>query len=505
MPDLIRSAARWQPEREFLRLGERALTYGELDRQTNRLARALVAAGVRPGDRVAIYLPSGLDLALAYFGIQKARAIAVPVNYLYTRRELEQLLQLTGARVLLAAAAACAELAGLGQTPVEQLWVLGDGDLPAGARRLAALAAAQPDTPLGGDDPQPDDVAVIFGTSGTTGLAKGVMQTHANIILEARTLACHLQYRLGREVMVSALPLFNNFGATVMLVGTLNTVGRLVLLEKWDTEAVLQAISVHGGTRLAGTPTMFVYLIEGLDRARHRTGTLRACFSAGQRLPPEVRRSFEREFGVPLVEIYGSTEAQAITATPLYGTFPEGSAGHPVGSSLVRIVDDQGQPLPPGEIGEIVVDSDKVARGYWNDPHRSEADFAGGWHSGDMGYQDEHSYLYVVDRKKDMIITGGHNIFPAEIEAMLYEHPDVALCCVVGLPDAVKGEIPVAYVVLRQGAAVAAAELQQYCRQGLAAYKVPRRVVLTDALPLSATGKILRREVREMAVAGGDA
>ena len=343
----------------------------------------------------------------------------------------------------------------------------------------------------------PEDVAAVFFTSGTTGLPKGAMQTHRSIYHAIRDTQSHHRMRWQDERFLCAVPLFNNFGATVMLNGCLYAAGTLILNRKWDTDAILSLMTEHRATFFAGTPTMFSYLLGGHDPARHDLGGLRLCMAGGAPLPPDVQARFEEAFGVPLVNAYGASELCGICTTEAPdGPRKPGSVGRPIGSATISILDDAGVPLPAGQPGEICVAGDLVGAGYWQDAAATAAAFTRqGWRSGDVGMIDKDGFLFMLDRKKDVILTGGSNIFPAEVEAVLAAHPAVGLVSVVGIPDAVKGELAVGCIVRRQGAEVSEDALISFCRERLASYKVPRRIAFFDSFPLGPTGKILKREI----------
>jgi long-chain acyl-CoA synthetase len=316
-----------------------------------------------------------------------------------------------------------------------------------------------------------------------------------------RDMFVYNRFRWAQEVFLDALPLFNNFGATCKMNLCIYAGGTLVLHERWDTRAVLDAIRTHRVSYIAGTPTMFVYLCNEFDPARDDLGSLRLAVTGGAPVPMGILQQFEAKFGVRLVQIYGATESTGYnTGEPLVGVRKLGSAGTPIGSSTITIVDDDGRALPTGERGEVLIGGDCVGKGYWHDAEASARAFTpAGWLSGDIGYLDDDGYLFIVDRKKDLIISGGYNIYPLEVEDLLYRHPAVAVCALVGAADDVKGEIPVAVIVPKPGHAAGpalAAELTAYAREHIAAYKAPRRVLFIDQMPQGPSGKILKRELR---------
>ena len=348
------------------------------------------------------------------------------------------------------------------------------------------------------------DIASLFFTSGTTGTPKGTAQSHFAILSTLRDMMVSHRSRYGREVYLCAVPLFTNFGLTVTLNLCLYAGGTIVLHERWDTQKVLDDISRYRATYFGGTPTMYVYMVNEYDAVRHDLSSLRICTTGGSPVPQPVIRKFEEFSGVKVAQVYGATETCGQNVMePTAGIRKPGSSGLPVGSSRIVIVDDDLYPLPQGEVGEVVIGGDCVADGYLNDPDATaEAFTALGWKSGDLGYVDEDGFLFIVDRKKDVIITGGHNIYPLEVESALYRHPAVAMCAVVGAPDEEKGEIPVAVVVRAQGADASEEDLRSWCREELSAYKAPRRVEFIDDMPVEAA-KIRKRDLVEALREGG--
>lgn len=509
IPQLLESAAAWQPDHPFIVFDERTLTYGQANCAANQLAHALLELGVPAGRPVAVYLPSQPTFALAYYGILKSGAITAPLNYLFKAQEVRQMVSYLGASAVITNVAGYATVRQVrDQLPdLEHVLVLReerDLPLPEGAVDLDRLMARAPVTNPG-RLLSFDDVATIFHTSGTTGVPKGAAQTHLNVVLGSRQMTSMVGYRTARERLFCALPLFNNFGSTAVMNLIVNTLGTIVLQERWDTEQALQLIVRHGCNRVIGTPTMFIYLLQGHDPARHGAIRLDACLVAGQRCPVEVQTAFEERFSCVLVDAYGATETHFSTCTLRHGPRRPGSVGLPQAHARIKIIDDDKQEAPRGTVGEIVVGAETVCKGYWRNPEKTAESFdEDGWHSGDLGYLDDDDYLYIVDRKKDLIITGGANIYPAEVEEVLYTHPAVAFAAVIGIPDAVKGEIPRAYVVKKPGVEVAAAEVIAHCREQMAVYKCPREVVFAQSLPLSPVGKVLRRELREQVLREGE-
>jgi long-chain acyl-CoA synthetase len=479
-------------------------SYAEVNAEANRIAHALIEVGVPSGGAVALFLPSRPVFVAAYYGAMKAGAAAAPLNAMFTPAEVAAMVDYLGASVLVTTSQMAASLAGArGGMPGLRhtlVWPADGQAAPAGTVDLAALATSMPDTEpvqLFG----PNAVASVFHTSGTTGRPKGAAQTHANIVIGGRQMVTHSGWRLLAEHVACPLPLFNNFGSTAILNMAVTALATLTVIERWDTEEVLSALR-GGANRLVGTPTMYIYLLQGHDPGVHGEIRLDPCIVGGQTTPVDVRVAFEKRFGTRLLNLYGATETHAVTLTPLHGRYPDGAVGQPIGQSTVRVVGEDGSEVAAGVVGELVLGGDTVCAGYWRDPERTAEGFGpDGWRSGDLGYRDEDGYIYVVDRKKDLIITGGANIYPAEIEAVLYEHPAVAIATVIGIPDPVKGEIPKAFVVIKPGVDVGESELLALVRRRLAAYKCPRAIEFVGKLPTSPVGKVLKRELRDRVLA----
>ena len=491
----LETAATLLRDRPFLINDDGETTFGEFDALSGRLANVLLAHGVARGDAVGLYLPSCPFLSAGYFACQKIGAIAAPISSMNRAQELRPLLERTQMRVMLVDTDTAAEAVCACKDVAHKVTILASGDAVAGTvpLDLAPASVQCPPLPL-----RPEDPAALFFTSGTTGAPKGAVQTQRSITTTLRDMAVHAGFSWDREVFLCALPVFNNFGATVMVNGAVYNGARVVMLERWDTQKVLDAITRHRVTYMAGAPTMFLYMLREFNPDRHDLSSMRLAVAAGAPVSPEILAEFEKTTGVPILELYGATEVSGgATAQPLVGVRKRGSAGVPLGNARIAIVDEDGAPVPTGETGEVRISGEIVGAGYWDDEETTVASFSeDGWLSGDIGYVDEDGYLFIVDRKKDVIIAGGYNIYPIEVEDLLFSHPDVGVCAVIGVPDDVKGEIPAAVLIPRADWSLDPAALIAFCRENLAAYKVPRRWFTVAEMPHGPTGKILKRTLR---------
>lgn len=496
LSQMLSRNARLLGERTFLHFGEVSLSYAGLNLEARKLAMVLAGLGIRKGDPVGIYLPNGIDLITAFWACQVLGAVAVPMGSMLQGSEVKTICTQTRMSVIFADAKTGPIVEATRSTLSDLKSVLDVSDRSQGGIH-ALCGNAEPFR----DDPLFDleDVATVFFTSGTTGAPKGAMQTHFAQYSALRDMMGFNHWRFAREVVYCALPLTSNFGCTCMMNLCMFAGGTLVVDERWDTRHVLNTIRERGVTFLAGPPTIFIYLVEGFDAAVDDLSSLKLCIAGGAPVPTEIIKRFEARISGRVSQGYGATEVLAyVTADPLVGQRKLGSAGLPIGSTSITILDEEGAPVPVGELGEICIDGDTVGCGYWGDADATARAFTpNGWLSGDIGRLDEEGYLYIVDRKKDLIISGGFNIYPIEVENLLYALPDIRLCAVVGLQDTTKGEIAVAAVKLAPDSNLSEDAIMAYCRENLSAYKVPRRVFFVDELPMSPIGKVLKRQLRE--------
>jgi long-chain acyl-CoA synthetase len=484
---LTDSAAR-DSDRVAVRLDDVEVSYGLLDAGTKLMAGLLAEKGVGRGDRVGIMLPNVPYFAVAYFGVLRGGGIVVPMNVLLKRREVAFYLSDSGAKLLLAWHGFAEEAqAGADDAGVECVLVA-----PGEFEQL--LGTAQPRAEVA--DTEDDDTAVILYTSGTTGTPKGAELTHAN--LKRNCEAARDLFDLGADaVTLGALPLFHAFGQTCGLNATIAGGGVLTLIPRFDPAKALEIIARDRVTVFEGVPTMYNAMLHYPEASSFDTSTLQVCASGGAAMPVEVMHGFEEKFGCKVLEGYGLSETSPVASF----NHPDrerkaGSIGTPIEGVEMKLVDDDGQDVPAGGVGEIVIRGHNVMKGYWNRPDATAEAIRDGWfHTGDMARMDEDGYFFIVDRKKDMIIRGGYNVYPREIEEILYEHPDVREVAVVGVPHEELGEEVGAAVALKDGAEVTPEQLRAFVKGQVAAYKYPRFVWLVEDLPKGPTGKILKREI----------
>ncbi|HUF94331.1 MAG TPA: long-chain fatty acid--CoA ligase [Candidatus Limnocylindria bacterium] len=474
---------------EYVSLAFEDREYTNVDQQraAGRLAHALTRRGVAEGDRVVVMLPNCPEVLQAYAAILKAGAVIVPVVFLLSPAEVRHILADSEATVVITSEALADKVEGWPGTVI----------MVGGGRGLgyADLLAAERDgftTRQRADG----DLAVILYTAGTTGRPKGVALSHGNLAANARASAS--LYELDRtQWALAVLPLSHSFGLTVMNAG--NLLGTKAVLLRWFTpELVLETIQRHRVQSMAGVPTMYVYLLNYPGGERFDTSSVRAWGCGAAPLPIEIVEPFERKFGGTLMEGYGLTEASpVVSAHRLSGVRKLGSVGQPLPGVEVRIAGDDDRTLAAGEVGEVCVRGANVMLGYYRMPEETAAVLRDGWlHTGDVGRLDADGFLYIVERKKDLIIRGGFNIYPREVEEVLYAHPAIAEAAVVGRRDALMGEEVVAYVVAKPGASVDAESVMAFCQERLARYKCPKEVRPVETLPKSPIGKILRKELR---------
>ncbi len=502
--DILERNARLNPEREALVFGTTRLSYRAFDEAANRLANALRGLGVAKGDRVAILLRNCLEYEIAVFGIAKAGAVIVPVNFRLNPEEIRFILTHAHAQVVITADEYLDLLASVkGELGDVKTWL----SVSPGTRQtfafdtvLAAGAAERPNVEI-----REDDLAYIFYTSGTTGLPKGAMITHGNITASAHIGALELRVR-HEEIALFSIPLFHGGGGSIPLGFFL--MGATVVIAEYEPERVAALIQQERITTATFVPAMILFLMNSPARSRYDLTSLKKLIDGAAPMPTDRLTAVILEWGVEFYNIYGLTE----TAPYISVLHPEdftltgapekvrrlGSVGREVIGVEARVVDTTGCEVGPGAVGEIIARGPNFTRGYWNAPAETAQAIRQGWfYTGDVATLDEERYLYIVDRKKDVIISGGENIASVEVEAALYQHPAVLEAAVIGVPDEHWGEAVKGVVVLREGAVVSASELIDYCRTQLASYKKPRSIDFIQVLPRNPSGKVLKHQLRE--------
>ncbi len=486
---LLTTTAKEHGERPAVRLDDLVLTYDELLDGARRVTALLKAKGIGPGDRVGLVLPNVPPFPVLFFGALAAGAVVVPMNPLLKAREVKYYLEDSGASLVFAweamadEAGKAAKEVGIDCVPVEA-----DGF-------LELLAGHDPVDDVA--EREDDDTVVLLYTSGTTGQPKGAELTHGNLSTNAEVSAETLVELTPEDVVMGCLPLFHCFGLTCGLNAAVSVGACLTLIPRFDAEKALEVIGRDQVTVFEGVPTMYAGMLNAPDAKSYDVSSLRTCISGGSAMPVEVMKSFEEAFDCIVLEGYGLSETSPVASfnRPDLERKP-GSIGVPVRGCEMKLVDDDGKDVEQGEVGEIAIKGENVMKGYWGREDATKESIPDGWfRSGDMAKQDEDGYFFIVDRKKDLIIRGGYNVYPREVEEALYEHEAVAEVAVIGVPHDDLGEEVGAAVALKQGQSVDEDELREFAKERLAAYKYPRHLWIVDELPKGPTGKILRREV----------
>src|SRR5215210_2335824 len=522
--EILRLAAAEVPERPATAFLGAHMTFGQLKEQSDKLAAALRELGVRQHDRVGVMLPNCPQYVVAAFAALRLGAVVVNVNPLYTPREVAVVAKDSGVRVLFTLdQLAPVTLAVLDQTGIEHVVVTSAMEYSAaaapcpeveGTRRLSDLLASVGEPDLPSVEIDADDVAVLQYTGGTTGVPKGAMLTHYNIFANVVQTQCwaHGDMRRGEDSYLLVIPYFHIYGFTVGMMEGVWRGAQQVLIPKYDVEMLLNAIRDYQPTFFPAVPTIYISLLNHPRAKEYGLDKIRNFNSGSAPLPVEVIEQFERLTGGTLKEGYGLSEASPVThTTPALDRRKPGSIGLPLPDTDIKIVDlETGETeVPVGQEGELCIAGPQVMKGYWNRPDETaialRQDAAGRvWlYTGDVARMDEDGYTYIVQRKKDMIIVSGFNVYPSEVESVLFTHPAVMEACVIGVPDAYRGEAVKAFVVLKPGSNATVDELQAHCARDLAEFKRPAHIEIRESLPKSAVGKILRRVLREEEQAKG--
>ncbi|GIP32755.1 long-chain fatty acid--CoA ligase [Paenibacillus sp. J2TS4] len=527
LTDLLQQAAEQFPDRDALFFMGKRLSYQKLLDAAYRFANALIRLGVGRGDRVALSLPNVPQYVICYYGVLFMGGIVVQTNPLYTERELVRQLTDSGAKTIVCLDLVYPRVKKACRTvtlnnvivtgiqdylpfPKNVLYPLVQKKKGAVSRTddsssdyfisLKKLLARSSPEPVRTDIDLSEDIAVLQYTGGTTGTAKGVMLTHANLVANVIQCAAWIhRVRKGEETMLAAVPLFHVYGMTVCMNLGIYLAARILLVPKFDADQLLKLIHGEKPTLFPGAPTMYIAIIHHPRLDSYNLSSINYCISGSAPLPLKVQQTFEKLTGGKLVEGYGLSEAAPVThANPIWGRRVEGSIGIPWPDTEALIMQENGEAAAPGQIGELLVKGPQVMKGYWNQPAETEAVLKEGWlATGDMGYMDTDGYFYIVDRKKEMINASGLKVYPREVEEVLYQHPAVQEAAVIGIPDEYRGETVKAFVVLRGDQQVSDQQLDQFCRERLASYKVPRAYEYRSELPKTMVGKVLRRALAE--------
>ncbi|MBS2970097.1 long-chain fatty acid--CoA ligase [Metabacillus sp. KIGAM252] len=507
--EMLRSTAEMHGEKTAITFYKKTFSYKELAGLAGEFAAALQKNGVQKGDRVAIMLPNCPQYVIAYYGILAAGGIVTQVNPMLMERELSHILTDSGAKTLIVYDLLYPKAeAVLEETSVKQAVTVsltpGHTEKPASAAFSFNSFLAEAEGPPAHVPIEPEhDIAVLQYTGGTTGRSKGAMLSHRNLVANVYQSYEFFKHDvvIGEEKSLSVIPFFHVFGMTSCMNLSVLTASCMVLLPRFDLEEVLQTIKEEQPTMFPGVPTMYVALTSHPKAEEYDLSSIRICNSGSAPMPVELLREFERKTGANILEGYGLSEASPCThCNPNFGERKPGSVGIGFPKTAYKIVDVATglEELPNGELGEVVISGPQIMKGYWNMPEETAAALRDGWlFTGDLARVDDEGYLYIVDRKKDLIIASGYNIYPRDVEEVLYEHPAVQEAVVIGVPDPYRGETVKAILVCKEGKSASAEEMIEFCRNQMAAYKVPREVEFRAELPKTNVGKILRRALRE--------
>jgi len=509
------NAVRDFPEREAIIFQGRKITYRQLGEEVANVASGLAQRGLKKGERMAIMLPNCPQYIAAYYAILKIGGIVVNVNPMYVERELEFQLKDAGVEIILGLRdfyprlKAVEEKVFLKTIILTDLHETGDRHRPESEKATAKSVCDYAELletgrrlPPPSVQVNPDEVALLQYTGGTTGLSKGAMLTHRNLVSDVLQCVSWNQDAVrGQERMLAALPFFHVYGMTVAMNEAIELAATIILLPRFNVDEALEAINLYQPTRFPGVPTMYMAIMNHPQVNKYNISSIRVCSAGSAPMPIEAQKRFEELTGAKISEGYGLTEASPVThANPFLGKRKIGSIGLPRPDVDSKIVDlETGEKdLPPGEKGELCIRGPQVMLGYWNRPEETSKVLRNGWlYTGDIARMDEEGYFYIVDRKKDMIICSGYNVYPREIEEVLYQHPKVREACILGVPDPYRGETVKAFVVLKEKEETTAEEIIEYCQKNMAKYKVPTLVEFRQELPKSHVGKVLRKILRE--------
>jgi long-chain acyl-CoA synthetase len=494
---ILRRGARVLPDHEAVVFGDRRLTYRDLETAVTTAASRMTELGIGPGDRVALYCENRPEWIMVYYGIIRAGGVVVCVSAAYRGTELTHLIEDSEPGCVVASELLSGRLSETETgIPGDRILVIERDPV---LRRLCRGGPALPPRTSPGVDRDADDPCVILYTGGTTGVPKGAMLTHKNLLYTAQNV-CYHERTTHQDRGLCFLPLNHVFAGNHIMNATFHALGTVVLHERFDMDEILSSIRENGVTRLYAVPTVFIRILNNPDSRRHLQ-SVGYLFSAGTSMPSEVVRQCKAAFGLDIHEAYGMTESSSLVTFNHMYRHKIGSVGTPAGIVEVRIAGAPGKEAAPGDEGEILIRGPNVMKGYHNRPGETARALEGGWlHSGDVGRFDEDGHLHIVDRIKDLVITGGLNVYPTEVEEVLYRHGSVEECAVTGLPHPEYGEAVTAFVRLKRGCKTREDELIRFCKERMASYKAPKRVLFVEDFPRTPQGKLLKRELRKVPV-----
>lgn len=490
----LENAAFYFPKQTAVIENDREISFLEFNRTSNRIATAMMSMGVQPGDHVALYAPNSYEWLAFYFGVLKAGAVAVTLSSLLKTDELSRIMDNAQPKILFAGEEQLVELGARKDYPYLKKVIGREGDAP-----YEDLVETGSDS-FGAIDQDRHNTAAVLYTGGTTGTPKGVMLTHENLNTSIHNVS-HYERSTHEDRPLCFLPLNHVFGQVHIMNATVYSGGSLVLQSSFDLEKVIDTIERHNVTKFFAVPTIYIRLLA-LKDLKEKLGSLRYTFSAAASMAAELVREWKRRMDLDIYEAYGMTESASMVTYNHYYRHVIGSVGTPVTNIEVQIRDLEGNVLGAREEGEICIRGRNIMKGYLNQPEETRFVFWDDWfRSSDIGTIDEDGYLYIVDRLKDMIITGGENVYPREVEEILYTRPEVAECTVIGLPDKEYGERVTAFIIPKEGQQVDPTQLKSYLKTKLSPFKVPKEFIAVDDLPKSSAGKILKRELRKQVLA----
>ena len=499
LPEVLKQTAQKYSAETAIRFMGHDTSFSEFYRASDQVAAGLSAQGIRTGDRVALYCVNSDTFAIAYFGIIKTGATVLPVNLLLKPGEIEYILNDAGVTALIYHEVFNENVSAFRNNvdSLKSCIVIGSqasdtGDIPWTHLLQTEGSAPQPTI-------NPDDVVSILYTSGTTGKPKGAMLTHKNLLSDTRGVLEAIKIEPGKDRLLVVLPMFHAFAATVGMLTPLLYGCSFIPVPKFEPQLVMNTIADNEATIFMGVPSMYAVLLNLTDEQIKKFDSINYCISGGAAMPQKIMSQFEQRFGKLIYEGDGPTECSPVTCVnPIDGIRKPASVGLPIPGVEMCIMDKDAKKLPDEEIGEICVRGDNVMKGYWNRPEETAESFHKNWfRTGDLGYRDNDGYFYIVDRIKDMIIVNGMNVYPRVVEEILYQFDPIQEAAVVGEPHDLHGEIPVAYVSLKENKQADTADVRSFCRERLGNHQVPRKVFFLDSLPKNAAGKIVKRELRK--------